>query len=323
MANQRQTVDMAHQDRAMVDRYIEMLAVDRGAAKNTLQAYRRDLQQASAILAASGGLSGAQAATLGELATQWQEHAPSTVARKLSAVTGFFGFCEEEGLLPDNPALGLARPALRRPLPRLLSHEDIARLFRSLENAATGREAPDSALRLLCLIELLYGSGLRASELVGLSRQAWSNERPYLIVRGKGGKERMVPVSERARTALAAWVPRLPVGSHWLFPVRGKPMSRVRLFQLLKQAAAVAGIDPARVSPHVLRHAFATHLLEGGADLRVLQSLLGHADIATTEIYTHVDSRRLIELVNQRHPLAGMPVRASGTETVELTDGDC
>ena len=323
MAKQRRTVELADQDRSLIDRYMEMLAVDRGAAKNTLQAYRRDLQQASLYLASSGGLASADAVKLSGLATNWQNQSAATLARKLSAVTGFFKFCEEERLLPDNPATGLARPVSRRPLPRMLDHQDIETLFFSLEETASREGAPDAAIRLLCLVELLYGSGLRASELVSLTRRAWSIDRPYLIVRGKGDKERMVPVSERARVVLSAWIARLPADSAWLFPVRGKPMSRVRLFQLIKQAAAAAGIDPARVSPHVLRHAFATHLLEGGADLRVLQSLLGHADIATTEIYTHVDSRRLIELVNQRHPLARMAHGKMRPRMVTAGNGDC
>jgi len=287
-----------------------MLAADRGAARNTLLAYRRDLEQAAIILREAGGLAEAGTPALSGLAAEWQSLSPSSQARKLSAVTSFYRFCEEEGLRDDDPSRGLARPSIRRPLPRLLDHADITALFATVEAAAAGPTAPEKALRLLCLLELLYGSGLRASELVGLSRQAWSPHRPYLIVRGKDDKERLVPVSDRARDALKRWVGRLPSGEAWLFPVRGKPMSRIRLFQLVREAAAAAGIDPERVSPHVLRHAFATHLLEGGADLRALQTLLGHADIATTEIYTHVDSRRLIELVNSRHPLAAMPMRA-------------
>lgn len=300
---------MKDQDRGLIDRFAEMLAVDRGAARNTLLAYRRDLEQAAAILYDQGGLAEAQSGALSQLATQWQSLASSSQARKISAVTSFYRFCEEEGLRGDDPSRGLARPATRRSLPRLLDHTDIASLFSFVESAAHNPAANDAAIRMLCLLELLYGSGLRASELVSLPRRAWSAERPYLIVRGKGDKERLVPVSDRARTALMQWVPRLPKDSGWLFPVRGKPMSRVRLFQLVRETAAAAGIDPERVSPHVLRHAFATHLLEGGADLRVLQTLLGHADIATTEIYTHVDSRRLVELVNHRHPLAQMAER--------------
>lgn len=298
-------------DRALIDRFMEMLAVDRGAARNTLLAYRRDLEQAAVILKRNGGLSEANSSDLAGLTREWLRQSPSTQARKMSAVTSFFRFCEEEGLRHDDPSRGLARPSIRRPLPRLLGHEDIAALFSIVETAASGPAAADSSVRMLCLLELLYGSGLRASELVSLPRQSWSAERPFLIVRGKGDKERLVPVSERARSAIAQWTKRLPEDSQWMFPVRGKPMSRIRLFQLLRDVAVRAGIDPERVSPHVLRHAFATHLLEGGADLRALQTLLGHADIATTEIYTHVDSRRLVELVNRRHPLASMETRQS------------
>jgi integrase/recombinase XerD len=159
-------------------------------------------------------------------------------------------------------------------------------------------------LRLAALVELLYGSGLRATELVSLPRHALRPDQPFLILRGKGAKERLVPISDRARAAVAAWAALVPRDSLWLFPSGKTYLSRVRLHQLIRELAAAAGIPPERISPHVLRHAFATHLLEGGADLRALQLLLGHADIATTQIYTHVDSRRLIDLVNSRHPLA-------------------
>jgi integrase/recombinase XerD len=154
------------------------------------------------------------------------------------------------------------------------------------------------------LVELLYGSGLRATELVSLPRRAVHPDKPFLILRGKGSKERLVPLSDRARAAVAEWGRLVPSDSLWLFPSGRKHLSRVRLHQLVRELAAAAGIPADRISPHVLRHAFATHLLEGGADLRALQLLLGHADIATTQIYTHVDSRRLVELVNSRHPLA-------------------
>jgi integrase/recombinase XerD len=159
-------------------------------------------------------------------------------------------------------------------------------------------------IRNLALLELLYGSGLRASELVGLPRGAVRPGQPFMMVRGKGSKERLVPISTRAEAAVARWLEIAPGGTLWLFPGGKSHISRVRLFQIVRAMAADAGIAPERVSPHVLRHAFATHLLSGGADLRVLQSLLGHADIATTQIYTHVDSARLVELVNSRHPLA-------------------
>jgi len=174
-------------------------------------------------------------------------------------------------------------------------------MFEAAEDRATSGEG--AALRNLALLELLYGSGLRASELVGLPRGAVREGQPFLMIRGKGSKERLVPISSRAQTAVKAWLELAPDGP-WLFPSGKKHLSRVRLFQIVRQMAADAGIAPDRVSPHVLRHAFATHLLSGGADLRVLQSLLGHADIATTQIYTHVDSARLVELVNARHPLA-------------------
>ena len=174
-------------------------------------------------------------------------------------------------------------------------------MFEAAEDRARNGEA--AAVRNLALLELLYGSGLRASELVGLPRGAVRTGQPFLMIRGKGSKERLVPVSSRAETAVKAWIELAPDGP-WLFPSGKKHLSRVRLFQIVRQMAADAGIWPDRVSPHVLRHAFATHLLSGGADLRVLQSLLGHADIATTQIYTHVDSARLVELVNARHPLA-------------------
>jgi integrase/recombinase XerD len=164
-------------------------------------------------------------------------------------------------------------------------------------------------LRMIALVELLYGSGLRATELVSLPRHALRPDQPYLILRGKGDKERLVPISDRARAAVAEWSALVPRDQPWLFPSGKSHLSRVRLFQLVRELAGAAGIPPDRISPHVLRHAFATHLLEGGADLRALQLLLGHADIATTQIYTHVHSRRLIELVNSRHPLVDAPRR--------------
>jgi integrase/recombinase XerD len=209
----------------------------------------------------------------------------------------------DEGLREDDPSSALPRPAARRPLPKILSHGDVEALFARAEMEAEG-DRPE-AVRLLVLIELLYGSGLRATELVALPRAAVPRDAPLLTVTGKGSQQRMVPVSMRARQALSRWLAVRPESSRYLFPSRGKHLTRIRLFQLVKELAARAGLDPAKVSPHVLRHAFATHLLEGGADLRVLQMLLGHADIATTQIYTHVDAARLVALVNERHPLAG------------------
>ena len=198
----------------------------------------------------------------------------------------------------------LPRPGAARALPRTLGHEDVDRLFAEIERRLSLDRSPAN-LRLSALVELLYGSGLRATELVSLPRNLVRRDQPYLILRGKGGRERLVPISNRARAAVADYAATLPKDGAYLFPSGGTGhLSRVRLFQLLRNLAADAGISPDRISPHVLRHAFATHLLEGGADLRALQTMLGHADIATTQIYTHVDSRRLVELVNQRHPLA-------------------
>lgn len=298
---------MASADARLIDRFLEMMAAERGAAANTVAAYRRDLEQASDALA--GELAGAGEAGLGQLDRQWRDLAASTVARKASVLRGFFAFLEDEGLAAHasaTPSRALARPRLQRPLPKILTHDEIARLFSLAEERAASPEARPADARLLALIELLYGSGLRASELVSLPRAAASIGRPLLAITGKGDKQRLVPISGRARDALARWLAVSSTETRWLFPSRSGHISRIRLYQLVKAFAASAGIDPARVSPHVLRHAFATHLLEGGADLRTLQTFLGHADIATTQIYTHVDSKRLVELVNRRHPLAHM-----------------
>ena len=276
-----------------------MLAVERGAAANTLTAYRRDLESAEAAI---GDLATADRAALARLGGHWSSLAPSSVARKASALRQFYGFLVDEGRRNDDPSPALPRPATRRPLPKILSHAEVAALFARAELEAGADRPP--ALRLLALLELLYGSGLRATELVSLPLSAVPRDAPFLTVTGKGGQQRMVPVSGRAKQALTRWLGVREAGGKFLFPSRGKHLTRVRLFQLLKALAARADIDPAKVSPHVLRHAFATHLLEGGADLRVLQTLLGHADIATTQIYTHVDAARLVALVNERHPLA-------------------
>ena len=282
-----------------IDNFLAMLAAERGAAANTLAAYRRDLEGADLHL---GGLAGADREKLGTLAGKWADLAPSSVARKSSALRQFFGFLVDEGLRLDDPSSALPRPPARRPLPKILSHTDVKKLFTLAEEEAASERA--DRVRMLALLELLYGSGLRASELVGLPLSSVPRDAPLLTVTGKGSQQRMVPISGRAREALSRWLDVRGAESAYLFPSRNGHLSRIRLFQLVKELAARAGLDPARVSPHVLRHAFATHLLEGGADLRVLQTLLGHADIATTQIYTHVDSARLVELVNLRHPLA-------------------
>ena len=290
---------MTGDDRALVDRFLDMMAAEAGASKNTLASYENDLRKACEDL---GGLAGASTAAVADLGRRWAALSPATVARRSAALRRFFGFLLDEGLRSDDPSPALPRPALERPLPKILDADEVAELFRSAEDRAGSGEP--LALRNLALLELLYGSGLRATELVSLPRGALRPGQPFLILRGKGSKERLVPISARAEQAVERWREHVPGTSPWLFPSGKGHLSRVRLYQLVREIAALAGIPPERISPHVLRHAFATHLLSGGADLRVVQSLLGHADIATTQIYTHVDSARLIELVNARHPLA-------------------
>ena len=291
---------MSPDDRALVDRFLDMMAAEAGASRHTLAAYRNDLERASEALGgALGEVSSERVSLLGE---QWAQLAPSTVARRSAALRRFFGFLSDEGLRRDDPSSALPRPRFERPLPRILDETEVQRMFEAAEDRAAA--GTSTAVRNLALLELLYGSGLRASELVTLPCGALRKGQPFLILRGKGSKERLVPISSRAEAAVERWSEHVPGNALWLFPSGKAHLSRVRLFQIVRQMAADAGISPERVSPHVLRHAFATHLLSGGADLRVLQSLLGHADIATTQIYTHVDSARLVELVNSRHPLA-------------------
>jgi integrase/recombinase XerD len=287
-------------DLALVDRFLDMLAAEAGASRHTLVAHRNDLERATEGI--GGALSTASADDLSRLGAQWAELSPATVARRSAALRRFFGFLVDDGLRRDDPSPALPRPRLERPLPRILDEGEVARMFEQAEDRAASGEG--IALRNLAILELLYGSGLRAGELVSLPRTAVRAGQPFLILLGKGSKERLVPISSRAETAVERWREQVPGDSLWLFPSGKSHLSRMRLFQIVRQMAADAGISPDRVSPHVLRHAFATHLLSGGADLRVLQSLLGHADIATTQIYTHVDSARLVELVNARHPLA-------------------
>lgn len=290
---------MIADDRALVDRFLDMMAAEAGASKHTLAAYRSDLFRAAESL---GGLASASTDSVAQLGSRWSELAPSTVARRSAALRRFFGFLVDEGLRKDDPSSALPRPRIERPLPRILDADEVQRMFEAAEERAASGEP--GALRNLTLLELLYGSGLRATELVSLPRNAVRASHPFLMVRGKGSKERLVPISTRAQSAVQRWLDHVPAEAPWLFPSGKSHLSRVRLFQIVRAMAADCGIAPERVSPHVLRHAFATHLLSGGADLRVLQSLLGHADIATTQIYTHVDSARLVELVNARHPLA-------------------
>jgi integrase/recombinase XerD len=287
-----------------------MLIAERGAARNTVEAYRRDIADFAAFLARRGeALEAADAALirayLGELAARGAE--ARTAARRLSALRQFHRFLCDEAVRDDDPSAALDSPRQGRSLPKYLSEAEVDALL-----AAARRYQGAEGLRLVALIELLYATGLRASELVALPLAALARDRRLLAVRGKGGKERILPLSRPARTALAAWLKaRAARDKHgkdqrWLFPSFGKAghLTRHRLGQLLKELATAAGLSAARVSPHVLRHAFATHLLGHGADLRSVQRLLGHADISTTQIYTHVLEARLKALVAEHHPLA-------------------
>lgn len=293
--------DTKADDRALIERFLEMMRAEAGAAANTVAAYGTDLRLASESL--GGGLGEAGRAEIEKLGGEWQALARATVARKAASLRRFYGFLAEEGLRKDDPSAALPRPGISRRLPKVLSTGDVDKLFAVIAKRIARVPLNPTDLRLAALVELLYGSGLRATELVSLPRNAVAPDRPYLILKGKGGRERLVPISDRARAAVAAWRAHVDVGRAWLFPSGKTYLSRVRLYQLIRALAGEAGIPQDRVSPHVLRHAFATHLLEGGADLRALQAMLGHADIATTEIYTHVDSKRLVDLVNERHPL--------------------
>ncbi len=287
--------------------FLEALVVERGAAANTVAAYRRDLEDAQASL--GGGLEEAGEADLRRyLADRLQAGlSPRTVSRRRSALRQFFLFCTAEGYREDNPADRLDAPRTGRPLPRHLGVEEVSRLIEAIES-----HAGPAQLRLYCIVELLYGAGLRVSELVGLAMSDVPPGRAWLTVRGKGGRERIVPLGRPARAAIDAWTKVRPhyVGqgrqSRWLFPSGSKEghLTRRRIGQLLDGLAVRAGLDRRRVSPHVMRHAFASHLLQGGADLRSLQQLLGHVDIATTQIYTHVVDDQLRRAVFDHHPLA-------------------
>jgi integrase/recombinase XerD len=287
-------------DLRLVDCFLDMMSAEAGASRHTIAAYRNDLEQAAEALGAP--LATAPAEALTPLAGRWSQLSAATVARRSAALRRFYGFLVDDGLRADDPSAALPRPVLQRPLPKILDEAEMQRMFAAAEDRAASGEA--LAVRNLALLEMLYGSGLRASELVTLPRAALRPGQQFLILKGKGSKERLVPISSRSAEVVERWLEHVPRASIWLFPNGKAHLSRMRLFQIVRALAADAGIAPERVSPHVLRHAFATHLLSGGADLRVLQSLLGHADIATTQIYTHVDSARLVELVNARHPLA-------------------
>ena len=292
---------------AAVDAFLDMLVAERGVARNTREAYAADLADLAAALKAPP-----ESATTDQLRAYFaaSNAAARTVGRRLSALRQFYRFLLSEGRRQDDPSAALDSPKLGRPLPKLLSEAEMS----SLLAADPGGSESAASLRLAALIELLYGSGLRVSELVGLPTAALGRDASVLNVRGKGEKDRLVPVSEPAQAALGRYLTVrrsfAPCGreSPWLFPSTASGsghLTRQRFAQLLKERAVTAGVDPARVSPHVLRHAFATHLIDHGADLRAVQKMLGHADIATTEIYTHVARERLQRVVRTHHPLAG------------------
>lgn len=293
-------------DLVYIERFLEMMAAESGAAANTLSAYRSDLEQASQFLKAR--LFEADRSAVQKITAHWGDLKNSSVSRKSSALRRFFGFLLEEGFREDDPSEALPQPGVSRTLPKILSHDEITSLFETVKERLERKSVKPNDARLAALLELLYGSGLRASELVSLPLKSLASDRPFLIVRGKGGKERLVPISQQARIAVTRWKGFVNVEQKYLFPSRSGHISRIRLFQIIKELAARSNINPKKISPHVLRHAFATHLLEGGADLRALQTLLGHSDISTTQIYTHVDSARLVELVNNRHPLSRLDI---------------
>ena len=299
------------QDDPLVERFLEMLMAERNSAPNTQEAYRRDLADLSGYLARRKKVpaDAGAAALRGYLsALAHAGMAPRSQARKLSALRQFYKFLAAEGLRRDDPTATLDSPRLGRPLPKLLDEQEV----RALIEAARAMPAGAERSRIVLLLELLYGAGLRVSELVGLPLAAVLRQAKVLVLRGKGGKERMVPLGEPVRAALADYLAERSFflvrakPSPWLFASRGAKghLTRQRLTQLLKSLAPAAGIEPSRLSPHVLRHAFATHLLDHGADLRSVQKMLGHADIATTQIYTHVAGDRLSRLVEAHHPLA-------------------
>ncbi|MCQ8783879.1 site-specific tyrosine recombinase XerD [Mangrovibrevibacter kandeliae] len=303
-------------DGADIETFLEMMAVERGAAENTIAAYRRDLDDASEFL--GGGLTAAGTEDLrgylGDLAARG--FAPTSRSRRMSSLRQFYKFLYAEGMRGDDPTGPIEGARKERPLPKIMSAEEVERLIDLAEAEAEGAEVGSAALmrarRLHALVEILYATGLRVSELVSLPRSVLRSQNRLVVVRGKGNKERMVPIGERARDAVTAFAEALRASrrtapdEHWLFPALSESghITRQAFARDLKGLAARAGISAARVSPHVLRHAFASHLLQNGADLRAVQELLGHADISTTQIYTHVLEERLIRLVADHHPLS-------------------
>jgi integrase/recombinase XerD len=311
------------QDRALADSFLDMMSAERGASANTLDAYRRDILDFAGSCARSR--TSLREASRGHIRSFLESLAAanlkaSSQARKLSALRRFYAFLYGEGIRRDDPCGAIEAPSLSRPLPRILSADEALKLV----EAARGESSEDAeSARLLCIVEVLYASGLRISELVTLPLSSMRTNQRFIHVRGKGGRERLVPLGAAAQEALNAYLPLresflprdvtlVPLASRFLFPSRGREghLTRRRCHQMLKDLAVKAGIDPSRLSPHVLRHAFATHLVEGGADLRSVQTMLGHADIATTQIYTHVAGDRLKRTVESAHPLARARARS-------------
>lgn len=299
----------------LIEAFLEMMAAERGASDNTLGAYRRDLEDASEFL--GGRLSEADTDLLRAFLADASARgfAPATQARKLASLRQFFGFLYAEGHRDDNPTGQLDGPKKRQGLPKTLSVQDVGRLIDRAaaepEAQSAGSAAKVAALRMHALVEVLYATGMRVSELVSLTVEVARRDERFFVVRGKGGKERMVPLSPAARHAMASWLAVRDSNESWadsryLFPAASSSghLPRQVFGRELKALAARAGIASEKISPHVLRHAFASHLLQNGADLRSVQKLLGHSDISTTQIYTHVLEERLAELVNEHHPLA-------------------
>jgi len=300
---------------ANAEAFLEMMSAERGAADNTLEAYRRDLDDASDVLRSLGTtLLKAQAddirGVIGDLAARG--FSAASQARRLSALRQFYKFLHAEGLRGDDPTGVIDSPRKTRPLPKVLSIDDVSRLLAQAEADITTAQDKEETLRRIrfrALLELLYATGMRVSELVSLPYRVLADDGRFLIIRGKGAKERMVPMSRPSRAALDVWlatIGEVAEEAGFLFPANSAEghLSRQVFARELKEVAGRAGIPVAKVSPHVLRHAFASHLLAGGADLRAVQELLGHADISTTQIYTHVLDERLRQLVNDHHPLA-------------------
>ena len=310
-------------DAKLINLFLDMLAAEQGAGENTLQAYRRDLTDLSDYLGRAGqSFAGVGTDTLrdylGDLDTRGFKS--SSIARRLSAMRHLFRFLLNERTRSEDPAAILSGPKRGRGLPKVLSIADVDRMLtRAKESTQTPDASPSQrlrAMRLYCLLEVLYATGLRVSELVTLPRSAARNNAGMIVVRGKGSKERLVPLNDASRAAMSEYLATMEAQtraktnnaafSKWLFPSFGKSghLTRQHFARDLKELAAASGIAPRLVSPHVLRHAFASHLLHNGADLRIVQTLLGHTDISTTQIYTHVVEERLKSLVRDLHPLA-------------------